>query len=114
MSLVKDEFVDALVLYESRAPATSRYPLGVWWQLAVSWHMTMGCLPGQYLEENLTVKLITRQPGSKKLSPLLISFQVQLGGWNPGLTLLCCPAPLSSRGADEKRVGLSRLVRSDC
>lgn len=95
-------------------PATSPFPglssLGVCWEFAVSTVHEDGLFTWKKISRWI---LITREPGSKTHSPLLISFQVKPGGWNPHLTLFCFPAPRSSWGADEKRVGLGHLVRSD-
>lgn len=98
---------------EVRAPATGRSPPGVWWQLAVSMGHEDGCLPGQYLEENLKVNFNHEGAWIKETSPPSDLIPSEAGGWNSHLTQLCFLAPLSSWGADEKRVGLGRLVRSD-
>lgn len=73
----------------------------------------MGGLPGQNLEENLKVNVNHKRAWIKATFSPSDLIPSEAGGWNSHLTQLCFPAPPSSWGADEKHVGLGRLVRSD-
>lgn len=66
----------------------------------------LGCSPVLYLEENLKVHCNHERTRIKAAGPAsdLIPNEAG-GGWNPGLTPSCSPAPLCSWGADEKSEG---------